>query len=147
MHNPNDPPIDVGAGLNTTDEMFLVYFHFMLYQNGDELINVDSLNTIFLNQPEYGLAKPAVIQAYPNPFASEVTLSYALAEPGFVSLFIYDVNGRCIKQLVRSNQPAGEQKVTWNGTNDAGTQVAPGLYFYSAIINGESITGKLILRN
>ena len=35
-HNPNNPPVMVTAGLNTNDEMFLVYFHYMLYQNGDE---------------------------------------------------------------------------------------------------------------
>jgi hypothetical protein len=145
MHNPNDPPVDVVAGLNTTDEMFLVYFHFMLYQPGDELINVDSLNTVFLGQPEYNLAKPALIQAYPNPFSSETTLSYSLSDPAFVSIFVYDVNGRCVKKLVRENQSSGEQKITWDGTNENGIPASPGLYFYSAVINGESFTGKLIL--
>ena len=147
MHNPHDPPINVSAGLNTTDEMFLIYFHFMLYQSGDELINVDSLNTIFLNQPSYNLAKPSVIQAYPNPFSSEVTLSYSLADPGFVSIFVYDINGRCIKKLVRTNQPAGEQKVIWDGSTESGTAASPGIFFYSAILNGESFTGKLILNH
>ncbi|MBI3136636.1 MAG: T9SS type A sorting domain-containing protein [Bacteroidetes bacterium] len=147
VNNPNDPPINVSAGLNTTDEMFLVYFHFMLYEPGDELINVDSLNTIFLSQQDYALAKPALIQAYPNPSSGDVTLSYSLAESGFVSVFIYDVNGRCIKKLVRGNQSAGEQKITWDGTTESGTKTTPGLYFYSAVIGGETYSGKLILNH
>jgi len=48
-HNPNSPPQNITAGLNTSDEMFLVYFHYMVYQPGDEFINVDSLTTAFLS--------------------------------------------------------------------------------------------------
>lgn len=145
MHNPNDPPIDVAAGLNTTDEMFLVYFHFMLYQPGDELINVDSLNTVFLGGTESNFPKPAGMTAYPNPASSEVTFSYVLPQSGFVSVFIYDVNGKLVRKLVRENQTAGEQKRTWNCRNEQGETVSPGIYFYSAILNGESISGKLII--
>ncbi len=145
MHNPNDPPINVSAGLNTSDEMFLIYFHFMLYQAGDELINVDSVNTIFLNQPEFETADATRISAYPVPFSNEVNISYTLPQAGYVSIYIYDLHGRVIKKVVRENQSAGYQNEIWNGTNEAGDLVPSGLYFYSAMIEGENVTGKLIL--
>ena len=40
-HNPNNPPLDVYLGDFTDDEMMLVYFTWMVYQNGDENIIVD----------------------------------------------------------------------------------------------------------
>ena len=40
-HNPNNPPQNVSAGEATTDEMMLVFFAYMNYQNGDENIIVD----------------------------------------------------------------------------------------------------------
>lgn len=41
--NPNNPPKDVSLGEGTTDEMMLVYFSYMAYQNGDENINLDTM--------------------------------------------------------------------------------------------------------
>ena len=40
-NNPNSPPQNVVAGTSTTDEMMLVYFSYMPYQNGDTNIIVD----------------------------------------------------------------------------------------------------------
>lgn len=145
MHNPNDPPIDVYAGLNTSDEMFLVYFHFMLYEPGDEFVNVDSLNTVFLSQQEYALAKPNGFRVYPNPSNDEVTISYSLTEGGFVNVFVYDLQGKLVKKLVRQNQSVGEQSVVWDGTNENGERVKPGIYFYSATVNGEVSSGRIVL--
>ena len=38
--NPNDPPQNVIFGEGTTDEMFFVFFDYVLYQGGDELISL-----------------------------------------------------------------------------------------------------------
>ena len=38
--NPNDPPQNVTFGESTTDEMFFVFFDYVLYQEGDELISL-----------------------------------------------------------------------------------------------------------
>ena len=36
--NPNDPPTTVMFGEGTTDEMFFVFFDYVMYQEGDETI-------------------------------------------------------------------------------------------------------------
>ena len=38
--NPNDPPQNVTFGEGTTDEMFFVFFDYVLYEEGDELISL-----------------------------------------------------------------------------------------------------------
>ena len=48
------------AGLNTADEMMLVYFHYMLYQNGDENYNMDSL----MQAGGLGLIEPTLRGAF-----------------------------------------------------------------------------------
>jgi mono/diheme cytochrome c family protein len=143
-HNPNDPPIDVYAGLNTTDEMFLVYFHFMLYQSGDENINADSLNNVFLSQPEFALNEHGKIVVYPNPMKGNVALKYTLNESGFVSIFVYDINGKLVKKLTRENQVSGEHTVNWDGKDEEGNETNSGVYFYSAILNGQQISGRIV---
>ncbi|NOT35815.1 MAG: hypothetical protein HOP11_00385 [Saprospiraceae bacterium] len=42
VNNPNSPPKIITLGEKTTDEMMLVYFSFLLYENGDENIIIDS---------------------------------------------------------------------------------------------------------
>ena len=50
--------------------------------------------------------------------------------PSNVSLTIYNLLGQNVKTLVDGSQYAGESSVVWDGTNDAGTRVASGVYFY-----------------
>lgn len=144
-HNPNSPPINVSAGLNTSDEMFLIYFHYMAYQTGDENINVDSLTTEFLTT-EVIDKENGFVTSYPNPFDQTVTISYSLDQESFVSLFIYDMQGRLTKKVLRQNQLAGVHEAIWDGTNDQGASVTKGVYFYSINVGGSQYSGKLIKR-
>ncbi len=143
VHNPADPPVDVYPGLNTTDEMFLVYFHIMAYEEGDEFINVDSLNTIYLSQQEAVLEPNNGIEVYPNPSTDLTTISYTLPNASFVSLFIYDMQGKVVKRLYQGNQPKGTSQLAWNGLTDANAPVSPGLYNYSLLINGKHYSGRI----
>ena len=70
-----------------------------------------------------------LLQNYPNPFNPLTTIEYCLPEPEYVHLLIYDVLGRQVKNLVDMNQPAGNYRTTWNGTDDHGLPVVAGIYF------------------
>lgn len=64
--NPSNPPQNVSAGENTTDEMMLVYFIYTLYQPGDENIILDStLLTTGIQDVEPSQGNP--FSLYPNP--------------------------------------------------------------------------------
>ncbi len=143
-HNPNNPPIDISAGLNTTDEMFLIYFHFMAYQPGDENINVDSLISIYLSNNESELLNSEV-KVYPNPLLESTSIQFNLNNSAYTSVFIYDMQGRIINKLWQGNLQAGQQQINWNGTNQAGDKVKPGIYLYSILIGGKHFSGKLIV--
>jgi len=147
-YNPNTPPQNVSAGLNTSDEMFLVYFQYMTYQAGDENINVDSIlqsQLITGNTPEPLAVNEAGVffTNYPNPTSEQTTLHYHLEEAQEVSLAIYDVNGRLVRQLLTSTTQDGEQLVQWDGTNDSGNKVAAGLYISQLHVDGKVVTSKI----
>jgi hypothetical protein len=69
-------------------------------------------------------------QNYPNPFNPETHIRYELPEPGNVSLKIYKIDGELIKVLCDDYQSAGRYEKVWDGTNDHGTKVSSGVYFY-----------------
>ncbi len=72
----------------------------------------------------------ALNQNYPNPFNAGTSIRFAVREPGYVSLAVYNVIGQRIRSLVGGEMGAGEYTVTWNGSEDDGSEVASGIYFY-----------------
>lgn len=135
-HNPSNPPVWVTAGESTTDEMFMVYFHYLYYQPGDELYDLESLMNVGLtelsnaNNPDWSI--------YPLPFTDQVTIHYHQLQSGDqVSLYIYDMQGKMIRQLA-SNQKidASFEAFNWDGLNDQGVAVPKGTYYLSMNRNG-----------
>jgi hypothetical protein len=76
-------------------------------------------------------APPRYLQrAYPNPSSSSVTVAYTLPRSSPVTMRIFDVRGRLLRTLIDGEvSPAGEHLVEWDGRNEAGAQVAAGVYF------------------
>ena len=72
----------------------------------------------------------ALYPNYPNPFNPETRIRFQLAENSNVRLMIYDVLGRKVRTLVSERMDAGHHVLNWNGLNDAGADVASGMYVY-----------------
>jgi hypothetical protein len=71
----------------------------------------------------------AVLSNYPNPFNPSTTIRFELHKDGYVTVKIYDLNGRLVKVLLSGEQTAGTHTAVWDGTDDAGRKVAAGVYF------------------
>ena len=82
---------------------------------------------------------------YPNPFNPETTLYYYLPEQSFVSISIYDMFGREIKNLIKKTQEMGQWSIKWNATNNDGKFVSGGVYFYKIQAGAYLKTGKMTL--
>jgi hypothetical protein len=69
-------------------------------------------------------------QNHPNPFNLSTSITYDLPTSSRVKLTIYDLSGRRVKTLADESQPTGSKIIDWDGTNDKGSTVASGIYFY-----------------
>ncbi len=67
---------------------------------------------------------------YPNPFNPSTKIGFELPKDSHVKLVIYDIVGRDVAQVTDADYPAGYTELTWNGTNNHGTIVSSGVYFY-----------------
>lgn len=65
----------------------------------------------------------------PNPFQRSVTLGFSLAREGRVDMAVYSVEGRRVKTLASGIRPAGQYRLEWDGQDEAGRAVLPGVYF------------------
>ena len=72
-------------------------------------------------------------QNYPNPFNPSTALTFALPEPAFVTLKVYDLLGNEVVTLVEENRPSGRYEVTFH-TED----LPSGIYLCRLEANGNS---------
>jgi hypothetical protein len=81
----------------------------------------------------------------PNPFESVSTLHFVVPSSGLLRVTVYDVGGRHIATLADGTRNAGEYALSWNATDDAGSAVAPGIYFIRLETGGRSETRRIAL--
>ena len=84
-------------------------------------------------------------RTYPNPFNESTTIQYDLPQTGFVSLSIYDVNGRQVAALVNEDQTPGRYRISWDGHTLSQLPAPSGVYFYKLIFEKEVSQGRLTL--
>jgi len=55
------------------------------------------------------------------------------------------VSGTLVKSLEGQNRNAGRYEVSWNGTDERGSRVSSGIYFYQLVAPGFTQTRKMLL--
>ncbi len=94
--------------------------------------------------------KTELLANYPNPFNPETWIPYQLAQAAFVTLRIYDVNGRIIRTLDVGHRIAAvyesrSKAIYWDGKNRLGEPVTSGIYFYTLTADDYSATRKMVI--
>jgi len=95
---------------------------------------------------------PLVTRLYrpvPNPFRTAVGLR--LTANGPAELAIYDQTGRIVRSWAVSCKLSAVSSVSWDGTDDRGRELAPGVYFCRLVVTGVGhdpapMTEKLVLQ-
>jgi len=83
-------------------------------------------------------------QNYPNPFSSSTSISYKLNEQSNISVRIYNILGQRVKEFKVGIQAAGVRGIVWDGTNEIGRKVPPGVYLYQLMTGNKSEIKKML---
>jgi hypothetical protein len=137
------------SAVNPNHELMYVYNEWI-----NNVPNVQSLNPDFQGgsialdsrTPTANLPTEfALSQNVPNPFNPTTVVEYALPKDAQVNIAVYNVLGQHVKTLMNDMQRAGRQTVTWDGTDNSGSSVASGVYFYKIRAGDFSDTKKMVL--
>jgi hypothetical protein len=79
-------------------------------------------------------------QNYPNPFNPVTKISYDIPKQGLVTMKVYDILGRQVRELVNEVKGAGSYSVDFNATD-----LSSGVYFYKLEANGFSDIKRMML--
>jgi hypothetical protein len=87
--------------------------------------------------------------SYPHPFRlehhAELRTPVYLPEDETVAGTIYDALGRRIRTLARTASTGGSSELIWNGRNDQGSRVAPGVYLLRLEGNGQILQQPIVV--
>ncbi len=81
----------------------------------------------------------------PNPVSSFCLIRYALPEPSQVSLKVYDISGRLVRELEKGMRFAGANSARWDGRDEFGKPAVNGVYFYRLEVSDKSWVRKTVL--
>jgi len=77
--------------------------------------------------------------AHPNPFNSELTISFSIVAPQNVSISLHDLNGRLISTLTDKQMQSGSHKISYDAAH-----LPTGLYFIRYSSHEHSSTHRII---
>jgi hypothetical protein len=111
-----------------TDAPSLDIDGFRVYRVWGNLTGITPISTI---AESFSLS-----QNYPNPFNPSTKINFSIPERGFVTLKIYDLLGKEIRELVKGEYSGGVYAVDFSAGD-----LSSGIYIYSIEVNSES--GKI----
>jgi hypothetical protein len=109
----------------------------------NNMIEGDGFNTFSLSREGSDLQQPmayGISDAYPNPFNPVVTIDYEITMDSEVNIFVYDLNGRMVSELVNGYQSAGSYPVVWDAQ-----ELSSGVYMVNMTAGDYSTIQKVML--
>lgn len=82
----------------------------------------------------------------PNPFNHSTTIKYTIRKSGDISLKVFDITGKLVRNLVSGNKVPGIYSINWDGSDDLKKKLPSGVYFYQLkTLKGKSETKELVI--
>jgi FG-GAP repeat/FlgD Ig-like domain/FG-GAP-like repeat len=119
----------------TTTALGHSQFSFRTQAQGDVLAGVVP------GAPPGGLA---MAEPRPNPGRGDVTLEFELPTRSNVSLMVYDIAGRRVRDVLEGSVESGTHSALWDGRDAAGHRVEGGIYFAHLTSGRDTRTEKLV---
>ena len=85
-----------------------------------------------------------ILRIAPNPFKDHTEISFDLTDENHVTVNIYSITGIKIRSLSDNIFQPGYQLFTWDGCNENGIEVEPGIYFCQVLNHGYTGAVKII---
>ncbi|MEO0330378.1 MAG: T9SS type A sorting domain-containing protein, partial [Bacteroidota bacterium] len=88
--------------------------------------------------------KTISLQSFPNPFTHQTELHYTLTDDSPVVVKVYDMMGQEVQTLVEEEQLKGAHHLQWDGHNQQGKTMPPGIYIMQLNTGGETSSVRVM---
>ena len=103
-------------------------------------------NSVGPGLPESRVGASRLVGASPNPFNPRTVITFEASHAGPMTLRVFDLRGRLVRDLFQGISPAGVHSKVWDGRDEAGGEVATGVYLVRMESgNGGTDSMKIVL--
>ena len=90
---------------------------------------------------------PSLSQNVPNPAhaGERVSIKFSIAKEGMARLEVFDLAGRRVTTLQNSFHSEGNYSANWDGKDERGIPISPGVYFYRLESADGLLSRKLLI--
>jgi hypothetical protein len=151
-----DGALFTGTGQGFTGEGEFATVHFQVVAAGDPKFGFAAVDARDAQNHTVTLATgvtatsprtfvTTLAPAMPNPFGRSTTFAFALAKAGRADLEVFSVDGRRVRTITSGLREAGEYRLEWNGADDSGRPIAPGVY-YARLVTAQGRFTRVVTR-
>ena len=142
LFNSNAGKKKCSLEIDQQDMLHLIWYED-IYEGNYDTVTV-KYSTMQLNTSNVKTVTQSVknlsLTCYPNPFNNMSNILYKIPSDGNVSLSIYDITGRKLKQIISNYHQPGSYNFKFKSSN-----FPSGVYFVKLIYNQQILTHKIIL--
>lgn len=81
----------------------------------------------------------------PNPFKYNLSINIYLQEKTYTEVIVFDIHGKKVKTLEKSNLIQGNNTIAWNGENDESNILPNGVYLVRVMCGTKTESHKVII--
>jgi hypothetical protein len=144
-HDPGFRPPQKGFTIRGTDNSVRSAVLYVDANSRDLYFDASSFTGVENEWVEQFVPEFSLRQNYPNPFNPSTEIEFEIPRSGLVSLEIFNILGQKVRLLLADRLERGRHKITWDGKNDGGKELANGVYFYRLQAGDFTETKKMIL--
>ncbi|HEX9614740.1 MAG TPA: FlgD immunoglobulin-like domain containing protein, partial [Bacteroidota bacterium] len=152
-YNLQNEPIDTGAGSIFRLPLVLadssdIDSAYIIVSTADTTFDVAIRVPVSVIQTAYPVTF-RLLQNYPNPFNAGTNIVFEVpdVQGKFVKALVqvFNLLGEKVKTLAKGEHAAGTYTVTWDGTDESGSRLPSGVYFYRLISTDYVSAKRMVL--
>ncbi len=139
-----NPPEVVSSGHSGPADIFFEKQSNILAVPNTNSNLVDFIQITFTDQNEINKNNIEINRLFPNPFTDYINFDFYLPEKAHTKIFVYDILGNRITELINEELNRGDYSISWNGRDKNDKETSQGIYFIFFNIKDHFKTIKVI---
>jgi hypothetical protein len=81
----------------------------------------------------------------PSPYRAGAAIRLEVPDAPDLSIRLFDVRGRAVRDLFADSVPAGRLELAWDGRTDGGDQASAGIYYLRVVLGTQRVSRAVLL--
>ena|GEM_PF-422677 len=118
-------------GANTKADLMAIYMNYMLQLTGVNEYSAQQTRNAF--------------SVFPNPVATNTSISFSLLRPAHVVLSVYNTAGQLVTRVADQEIGTGDHVLVWHAIDSNGRRLSNGTYLLTMKVDGDVLSRPIVI--